>query len=208
MRVHPSPLTRPGAVQRVAPFAIGALLPLATIPLSPAAPQGHPGALAAGAALLVAIFVVGAVAPWRRLPASAQAAPALLAFLAIALLRDGSGASLSGFGPLVLLPVTWLALHGTRRELLAGIILVAVTFSAPIGLIGDPTYPVTEWRKAIVWGTLTPLVGFAIQDLARRLERGAVALRRSEVAFERVFERSPIGMGVIEPAGRILRAND
>ena len=60
--------------------------------------------------LVASVYLV----PWWRLPAWAQAAPPLLYFAIVALLRDAAGADASIFTALVLLPVFWFALYGTR----------------------------------------------------------------------------------------------
>src|SRR5436305_4730385 len=58
---------------------------------------------------------------WGRLPGWTEALPALLFFVVVVLLRHGAGGTASGFSPLVLLPIVWLALYGTRPQLLAGV---------------------------------------------------------------------------------------
>src|SRR3954470_10545457 len=83
------------------------------------------------AALVVAV-------PWQRLPSLASAIPALGFIAAVAVLRDAAGGPIAGVGPLVLLPVLWLGLYGTRLQLAVVIPAIAVAFFAPIVLEGAP----------------------------------------------------------------------
>jgi diguanylate cyclase (GGDEF)-like protein len=139
------------------------------------------------AALLSALIVVAAMyAPWHRLPRVAQVVPPMTYFVVIALLRDAENGA-SGYTPLAMLPLFWLALYGTRVQLGIGIVGVISVFFAPLVFIGAPQYPVSEWRRAILWVAMAALVGFTVQRLVNQLRdraeestRRAEALRRSE----------------------------
>ena len=54
--------------------------------------------------------------------AAAQNIPPLAFFVGVVLLRDAGGGADSGVGPLVLLPVCWLALYGGRAALTASLV--------------------------------------------------------------------------------------
>ncbi len=116
---HPRPLSSPHARKRVAPFAALSAGAMLTVLLPPA--PSSLAALAAAVALLAAIAAAGILLPWERLPASAQAAPAVAFLGVVVLLRHAAGGSTSGFSVLALLPIFWLALYGTRPELLVGL---------------------------------------------------------------------------------------
>ena len=177
-------LARRRLLVRAAPFLGAGILPFFTLPLPPAIDSPL---LVAAAALLTALIIVTCVyAPWQRLPHFAQAVPPLAYFLVIALLRDAEGGA-TGYAPLAMLPVFWLALYGTRTELGIGIAGVVATFFAPLLLIGPPEYPVSEWRRAVLWVAIAPLVGYTVQrlvnqfrDRAEESARRAEALHRSE----------------------------
>ncbi len=64
----------------------------------------------------------------------------LAGFAVIALLRDASGEDAVIFEPLVIVPITWFALYGTRTQLFAGIAAMVATMALPPLLIGPPTY--------------------------------------------------------------------
>jgi diguanylate cyclase (GGDEF)-like protein len=80
-----------------------------------------------------------------------------------------------------MLPVFWLALYGTRRELGVGILGVASLFLTPLLLVGSPEYPSSEWTRSLLWICVAPVVGFTVQSLVRQLrERASENLRRAE----------------------------
>jgi signal transduction histidine kinase len=105
--------------------------------------------------------------------------PPLAVVLAIALLREGQGGSLSGFAALYLLPVLWVAFFGTRATL--GVVLVAVltAFWLPIVLEGAPHCPSSQWRSGGLLVVIVGMSGLAIQqlliELAQEEERRALA---------------------------------
>ena len=55
-----------------------------------------------------------------------------------------------GIGALALVPVFWIALHGSRRQLLVIIVGVCVFFLAPALQTGELDQPISIWRVAIV----------------------------------------------------------
>jgi diguanylate cyclase (GGDEF)-like protein len=177
-------LARRRRLERAAPFLAAGLLPFATLPLPP--PVSSPWSVAAAALLCALIVATVVYAPWHRLPHFAQTVPAMSYFLVIALLRDAENGA-SGYTPLAMLPLFWLALYGTRVELAIGIAGVVAVFFAPLVFIGAPEYPLSEWRRAVLWVAMASLVGFIVQRLVNQLRdraeesaRQAEALRRSE----------------------------
>lgn len=97
--------------------------------------------------------------------------PAYLMFPAIALARDIAGGSTTGISPLVGLPVLWLALTGTRRELVVAWVLTAATFVVPTVLVGPPVYQGEEWTRALLWTLFAVLVAPVVQNLVTRLTK-------------------------------------
>ncbi len=79
-----------------------------------------------------------------------------------------TGGADSGLAPLVLVPVLWLAIFGTRRDLWVAVALVALTFVAPVLLVGGESYPLDEWRRALLWTGVTALLAPAVQDVVGR----------------------------------------
>ena len=66
---------------------------------------------------------------------------------------------------LCLLPLFWVALHGTRLELGVMVAGVGAFFALPIALIGDPAYPVSGLRTAALFMFVGGLLGLTVQRL-------------------------------------------
>ena len=173
---------RPGLRRRCAPFIGVMALAIAVLPLPPAGDGLMEIALAISITALIALTVW--LAPWHRLPRFAEVVPALAYFVVIALLRESQGGAASGYASLAMLPVFWLALYGTREQLAIGIAGIASVFLTPLLLLGSPEYPSTEWRTAILWITVAPVVGFTVQalvvELRSRAEETRLALANIE----------------------------
>jgi diguanylate cyclase (GGDEF)-like protein len=136
--------------------------------------------------LTVLIVAAARFAPWDRLPRYAEAVPPLAYFLVIALLRQSHGGTASGYAALAMLPVFWLALYGARSQLAIGIAGLGCTFLAPI-FLDAADYSATEWRGALLWICVAPIVGFTVQSLVERLRARAEAAARSEDETRRLL---------------------
>ena len=165
--IRSRPLDPGGLAARLAPF-VGALL-LAFGFLNLKHDGGSPnGLIIAATVASMLVLAVGAI-PWRRMPGWVQTLPPLTFFVLVALLIDVDGGSGSSFSPLVLLPVLWLALYGTREQLLAGILGGVAVFIVPIVSLGAPHYPPGHWQTPTMWMVTTALVGTVIQELVREM---------------------------------------
>ena len=164
------PLARAGLLGRAAPFLVAmALAPVAVL-LPPGAASLDPLAVAAGLTILVA--VLGAVFPWARL----TVVP-ITYLVVVALLREADGGAASGFAPLALLPVVWVALYGARWQLATVVVAVFAALALPVALVGDPAYPVDSLRGAAVWAVVGGVLGLAVQRLIAEIGRAAAASR-------------------------------
>jgi signal transduction histidine kinase len=141
-------------------------------------PRDWPYFIAAVGITALACVAV-AYGKWFEPNRIAAVLPPLAVVLAIALLREGQGGSLSGFAALYLLPMLWVAFFGTRATL--GVVLVAVltAFWLPIVLEGAPHYPSSQWRSGGLLVVIVGMSGLAIQqlliELAQEEERRALA---------------------------------
>jgi diguanylate cyclase (GGDEF)-like protein len=129
----------------------------------------HAAPLVVAGALTLLIAVIALRAPWERLP---KWAPSVLAFsylIVVGLLRAAGGPS--GVAPMVVLPVFWLGLCGTRRELSCLLVGVGLLFVMPLILVGGADYPPSAWRAAILFVAATTIVGLTIQSLAAQVRR-------------------------------------
>jgi hypothetical protein len=159
------PLSAPRALARGAPFVLATLLAFATVTIFGPVPKL--AALVAATAITLALAAAAWLMPWRRLPAWTEAIPALSFYPVIALLREAVGGGATGYAPLLFLPVLWLALYGSRRQLIVALALGAVTLVAPVVLVGAPAYPEQELRRAVLFVAIASLMGFVVQQLVQ-----------------------------------------
>ena len=142
-----------------------------------------------GIAVGLAAVVVGLAALWRAVPAVGRLGPPLAFVALVAVLIDASGGTSSGFGGLFLLPLLWLGIVGSRRELLLAFVAVAVARVLPVRLIGPPEYPSAEWRAAIVLGAVAVIASLTIQQLVREARARAAELRDRAAELEDAARR-------------------
>jgi diguanylate cyclase (GGDEF)-like protein len=121
------------------------------------------GPLIAAAALTVALGAAALRAKAKPLPGWAPAGLAWGYLIVVALLRSSDGPS--GVAAMVLLPVFWLGLRGTRRQLWCLLLGVALVFVVPVVVVGGADYPPSAWRAGILFVTLSGLVGTTVQAL-------------------------------------------
>jgi diguanylate cyclase (GGDEF)-like protein len=189
--------------RQVAPFGAVALLGFALVPIhNPVEWTGY----ALAAALTVAVACMSVLAPWRRLPRVARIAPSLLFLVALALLRTAGGGAVAGVGALALLPVFWLALHGSRAELLVIIGSVCAFFLAPALLIGGSEYPISNWRTGVVFAAGAAIVGITVQTLVARVRSHAEALAVRERDLEAMADLARTLSGSTDARERICAA--
>jgi len=160
------PFTRPGLARRGAPFAI--LLAAGFVLFLFGTPRDWSYFVAA-IAVAAAAFAAAWLVPWERLPQFATIVPPLAVVLAIVLLREGQGGSLSGYGALFLVPTLWVACYGTRGQLAVVLGAVLLAFWLPIVVIGEPSYPTSQWRGGGLLVVIVGFFGFVIQQLLDNL---------------------------------------
>ncbi|HVR13984.1 MAG TPA: GAF domain-containing protein, partial [Gaiellaceae bacterium] len=153
--------------RRFAPFAAVGFLAL-LMPLLPPRPEDWTPVLVA-AALTVLIAATAVLVPWPRMPRWTYIVPPLAYFVVVAVLRQANDGSVSGYAPLALLPVVWIALNLGRREVAIGIGVGAAVLVLPL-LVGDPEqYTTSDWRRAILWTAVATIVGFSVESLVREM---------------------------------------
>lgn len=147
---------------------------------------------------VVVAFVVATVADLVMIAVSVQlhrrswlttAAP-LTAFLVLALARYLAGPTVSsGLAPLALLPVLWIALRGTRTELIVAGVFCAAIFWVPAAFVGPPAYTAADWYRGLLTAAIALLVAPVIQRVVRQLAAANAhereASRRAEAATTR-----------------------
>jgi diguanylate cyclase (GGDEF)-like protein/PAS domain S-box-containing protein len=161
---------RPG--RAVLPFSICGLAALGSLLLPPYDPGAERLAIVIVAIVvscaLVGLLIVLPNTHW------AVAVPPLAFFAAIGIARDASGGAASGLAPMVLLPVLWFVLYGTRLQLRLSAVATAIVFFGPLIVVRGPRYDPADWRRGAIWTLIVALVGPALQRVVER-QRVAVA---------------------------------
>jgi diguanylate cyclase (GGDEF)-like protein/PAS domain S-box-containing protein len=181
--------------RRTTPFVLGSILPFVLLPFAGISVT-DPRVLAAAAITAVVIALVLGI-PWGGLPAWTQAVPVLAYFVVVGLLRDASEGSSSVFDPLVALPVVWLAVYGTGRELAVSVLAMALTLILPTIVIG-PSHTDTGQQaiRAVVAvglaSTVGPAVHLVVLALRSATRESRSILETSREAFISIDEHGLI----------------
>ena len=166
------PLEGDGAGFRLLPWVGSGVLAFVLLPLLP--DPLNTGTLVAG--VLLPISVVLALLPrWERHPAWMQALPCFLPFVMVGFVRGFNESAIAAYSPVVLLPVFWFALYGTRAQLLASVVAVGITYAVPSPALSG-SYPATEAIAAGLWMMIAGIAGWTISELVRQRESLAVRL--------------------------------
>ncbi len=156
-------LLTPAQRHGLRPFVVCALIGVFLLLLPPYGPAwGH--ALAA-TGLLAAILLIEAATAGRS---SLQLLPPFALFGVVLILRDGSGGATSSLGPLVVLPILWIALYGSRGLMWLATVMTSLVFLLPILLVGGPEYPTSDWHRALIWTLVAASIGPVVQGVVGR----------------------------------------
>jgi diguanylate cyclase (GGDEF)-like protein len=141
-------------------------------------PQGSDWRFVGLAALVFAVSAAGvAISPVRQGSQWLPLVPAFSALLAVAFLRQSQGGSTSGYSPLAILAVVWVAVVLDRRAVRLVTFGSALMFAVPLLLIGAPDYPSSGWRGSALWTLVAYVVGSVVHS--------AVVDQRSQAADAR-----------------------
>lgn len=163
-------------------------------------------------AIALAIFFAGSAG--GRLKQATVVVGSLVLLIALALLRNSAGGSVSGVSVLALIPVFYTALNTqSRRQLMVILAGVALFYLAPLLLIGPPAYPHAQYRSALLTVAVSSIIGLATQRLVGSARFQAGEARRREQMLVRVtaavhglFDSSQPRVDVCEAAREISDA--
>ena len=190
---------------RIAPFVAAGILPFALVPI--AGISFADARVQIAAALVPIVVALVLLVPWERFPAWPQAILPFAYFVILALLREANGATPSVFDPLLALPVTWLAIYGTGRELALSIVAAGLTLLLPPVLPGNSVLDQEQLQRAIVAVGLLSTVTPAVHALVIALRRTTKHLGEAEERFRKAFEDSHVGMALVSVDGRYQLVN-
>jgi diguanylate cyclase (GGDEF)-like protein len=135
--------------------------------LAAVAVAAHPQGTDWGYVVLAGLVFAGGAAVVALRPAREDSSflplvPALSAILAIAMLRQSQGGSTSGYSPLAILAVVWVAIVLDRRAVRLVTACSALMFAVPLLFVGAPMYPSSGWRGAVLWTVTAYIVGAVV----------------------------------------------
>ena len=154
--------------------------------------------------LVIALFLVLSA---RTGKSWLSLAAAYVAFPFVALVREAGGGQTSGLSALLFVPILWLAITGSKREIYIASFLAGLTIMAPVFLIGGARYPIDDWRRALVLVVITVFLGRVVQRIVERLESETRSAQSATERSERLFLDAPHGVAVLDDHGRIELAN-
>jgi diguanylate cyclase (GGDEF)-like protein len=172
-------------VQRLAPFAaVTAVGLILALPWSASA-ESYAGY---GICWLL-MLAVGAMSVFARSsgPAWLHLGRPLTYLAAVGVLREVTGGASGGVGILVLVPVMWVALYGSRWMLRGTLLGVALVWVLPLVAIGGARYPATGWRSCVLTVALAAIIGTTVQHLVAQAREQAGRARRHARERERLL---------------------
>lgn len=159
------PLQRVGLLRRTLPFGVALALAFTAVAF---VDVSQPDLVVVAATLAAALVIALVVVPFERLPRAVSTAPPLAVILVTLLLREGTGGLRDpvDFEILLLLPVGWFALYGTRRELNLAILTGAAAYA--VSVLGTEDRG-DEWVTALLWTLVAALIGLRVQTLVQQV---------------------------------------
>jgi PAS domain S-box-containing protein len=192
----------PRSAGRTAPFAAVAFL---SYVLSVALGQPlHYVPFALSALLTAGALGLPMCLPRTRLPRGLRSVLPVVCLVAIGLLRVSAGGSVSGYGPLFILPILWLALYGNNLELAVGFASLLATLVGSDAVAGASELATAELRKTLLFLAVAMVTGISVKRLVneirrqtRQREAQAVTLRDAE---RRTREARDLFAGILSAA--------
>jgi two-component system sensor histidine kinase/response regulator len=152
------------------PFALAAVAGLASVALP--GPERDQGLFRIACAVAGGLLVIGVLLLATHRERWLIGVLPLGYLVVVVLLRHASAGAASGFTVLVLLPVVWLGVFGTRRQLIVGLVAMALALLVPFAVFGQPHYPPSALRSALLSLMVAALTGLTMQRLLGEVRAG------------------------------------
>jgi diguanylate cyclase (GGDEF)-like protein len=169
------------------PFAIPAVGGY-LVALAPVGPKGDPTWMAVGALLLVLSGASAVLLVRERLPRPLYLVPPLAYIGVVAAVRAAVAGSNPAYAALFILPLVWLALHGTRTQLGFGLVMAAGAL-----MLSGPLQPEGWIEGAVPTMLVAPIAAFTIHRLVNKI-------RRQAAVIEDLSQRDPLTGAVTKRA--------
>ncbi|MEU6387863.1 hypothetical protein [Streptomyces sp. NPDC046939] len=161
---------RPGLALRAGPFGFVAVVAAATALVPGAGFESWP--LYASSIALLLLCAGAFLLPWQRLPAWTTVLVPLVYTLSVLLLILASG-TVTGLGPVLLVPLVWSVLFHHRWE--TGCVVVAVVAVQAVTSAVQDTPAAVTGRRLVLWSVLSLLLAVAAHGLRDRVTASLVA---------------------------------
>jgi diguanylate cyclase (GGDEF)-like protein len=172
--MQPRALRADGLSERLLPFALPALLGFIPLLFPADREQGVDMRMVVLAILLSLLcFASAFIVPWHRLPRETESFPPLIYIAVVFLMREATDHDNLIFTPLLLLPLFWFSLHGTRHELLAAFIVTIVIDVFVTWFRGGSAGIIQAQFLAIL---VSPVICFTTQSLMQHVRLQAIQL--------------------------------
>jgi diguanylate cyclase (GGDEF)-like protein len=99
---------------------------------------------------------------------------------ALTMMQAYSGGPASGYSVLMMMAMIWFGLQASDRELIAGVVVLAVCSYLPMLTIGPPAYPV-DWGHATLLMLIGCTVAASLRAMTRETQRLTGRLRQEAV---------------------------
>jgi signal transduction histidine kinase len=163
------PIGAPGLWQRAWPFVLILAFAFAVGPIGAGTFSLRLWLAAVGISL--ALAAVAAWTPWQRLPLWTQSLVPLAFFLVMPVLREATGGFASGIS-VVLVPMLWIAVYGSRRLLAAGLLAILAVYLMPFGATPSGNgWLLLELRRALAAAGINGGMAWLVQRLVARLRQ-------------------------------------
>jgi len=177
-----------GVFERQLPFVLVYALALVALTVIPTI-LVDASSLWLGSAVAALVIVLAWALPWHRWPESAQIALPVLQFVAIALLRTGTGGVASPFGSILFLPAVMLAGRPGRAGVAVGTLGVAAVVEVPVILDAEAEVTTQLFLRSLFVAVVAGTVGIIVHEATSRLRARNAALAALQVEQLRLNEQ-------------------
>jgi len=156
--------------------------------LSPVVVQADVAAVVTADLLVLAATGFAAVLPGTRLPAGWELAIPIVSFVAIALIRLGTGGQASPFGALIVLPLVWIASEPGFWNVVLAAAGVTVTTSLPFLLGVSVIQSAADAVRLVFTPVILTIAAVLINQIARVVNRRLAQLQESNAERDALVE--------------------